>query len=178
MALPSTIAATGGFCMPCKIKADREEEDEKTTKVEHPRLEFDLATAKAMTSFDLCDAVWSAVQEFLDASEGGEVSALKRLAKPWQVGYAVHEVEYNVLSGGFASHHWSHESDLDKFVLSGLDTIGAKEHGKIFKEATLKWGDEKALHQLTQRYYDACKKVDPRELLASYMLENFSAYQK
>jgi len=182
MALPSTLALTGGLCMPCKNKAD-EIANRKEFKMVSPRLDLELSAVRAMPFFQVCDRVWDLVvnasyaSNFTDpTSNYPESSFAVLLEEPWRIAYAVHAMEYDVLAGGFRQYFDNQGDVLNQSVLSGLRLIGATEHFNIFQDAVSNQEDDAALSALTSRYYDACKLEDPRELLASYIVANFDRY--
>ncbi len=148
-----------------------------------PTLDFDLETARQLPPFELCDRIWDAVVKACWASNltknvGAEMQ--DRLAngfeEPWRIAYAVHEMEYEVLSGGLKNFFWTHGSVLNDSVLAGLGLIGATEHQALFREAVANPSDEKALSELTRRFYEVCHEVDPRALLAEYIVRNFDEF--
>ncbi len=148
-----------------------------------PKLDFDAEAATKMQFFERCDHVWDAVVKACWASAppeevGAQVEAVlvNRLEEPWRISYAVHEMEYDVLDGGFKSFFWSHGDVLNESVLAGLGLIGASKHQAVFRDAIASQYDEEALSQLSSRYYEACREVGPRELLAKYIVRHFDDF--
>lgn len=148
-----------------------------------PELNLDFETAKATPFFALCDRVWDAVVKASFASnfttdecEYSESVFSNLLEEPWRIAYAIHAMEYDVLAGGFEKFFHNHASVLNDSVLFGLGLLGATEHQAIFREAIMNKSDESALSTLDGRYFTACRNVDPRELLATYIISNFDRY--
>jgi hypothetical protein len=148
-----------------------------------PTLNFDLAAAQSMPFFDLCDRVWDAVVKARwasnpskDITNAAEAEFANRLDEPWRISYAIHEMEYDVLSGGFDNFFFNHGDALSEAVVNGLGIIGAQEHQTIFRVAAANQENEDILSKLDSRYYEACRQVDPRELLAEYIRSNFDRY--
>src|SRR5215472_2885752 len=107
-----------------------------------PTLDFDIKAAKEMPFFNLCDHVWNAVVEACWASNSTkdvdaqvEYALANRLEEHWRISYAVHDMEYAVLDGGFKGYFWSHGNALNESVLTGLALIGASEYQAVFREA-------------------------------------------
>jgi hypothetical protein len=148
-----------------------------------PVLGFDVKAARGMPFFELCDSVWDAVVKACwasnvtkDVDAQFEYALANRLEEHWRISYAVHEMEYDVLSGGFSHYFWSHGDTLNESVLTGLGLIGAFEHQEIFREAVANQSDDEALSKLklATRFYHASP--DPRELLAKYIITNFDRF--
>lgn len=180
MALPATLALTGGLCMPCK-KREEEAADRKVFTYVAPRLDFDLPTAEAMPFFDLCDRVWDAVVKASNASnfstedcEYTESAFSNLLEEHWRTTYAIHAMEYDVFASGFETFFANHQSVLNESVLTGFGLIGAREQQAIFEEAIANQDDVSALSQLDGRYYEASGNA--RERLAQYIVANFERF--
>lgn len=183
MALPGTIKITGGLCMPCK-NLEEKVAREKPFKLTPPQLDLDLQLASDAPFFDLCDKVWNLVVQASSASNFKDDSLnypesrfALLLPEHWQIAYAVHAMEYDVLSGGFQRFFENHADVLNPVLIYGLGLIGAGAHQRIFQEAARRSEKAESFNGLDREFYDACRvHSDPRELLAAYIVANHSKF--
>ena len=154
--------------------------------VVHPLLNLSLDQARALDYFELCDKAWSAVGSACSASgfkvpDGVEAREedlfIEHLPVHWRTAFAVHEMEYDVLSGGFSSFFFNHGEHLVSAASCGLLEIGASKHQSILNEAAKHIDDDESLSPLDAAFYDTCESDgDPREMLAAYIVERLPLF--
>ncbi len=168
--------------MPCGLRAERKAQSRRAALV-YPKLEIEIAQARELPFFNLCELVWSTASEACAKSNyrfrfDHDVEAFVfLLPEPWRVAYAVHELEGYVLGGGFTSFFDTHSKVLHQDALKGFKAIGASKHLEIVRKALKLRDDEEALGELDSLFFD-CSKDDPRKLLAAYILEHFTAFRE
>ncbi|MBK8040029.1 MAG: DUF4375 domain-containing protein [Verrucomicrobiaceae bacterium] len=151
-----------------------------------PLLRLTIDEARALEYFVLCDIAWEAVtsacaeSRFVpeDPDARAEDVFIDLLPSHWSTVYAVHEMEYDVLAGGFINFFENHGDGLVAAAAKGLADIGASKHRSILLEAADHFDDEdEVIGPFGSAYYAACRSDgDPREMLASYILANFDLF--
>ncbi len=176
--------------MPCKKAEERKSREqssgatEKPFELQLPRLNIDLQTAAETPFFDLCDKTWNLVVKASDASnfKGNglcypESEFALLLPEHWQVAYAIHAMEYDVLAGGFEQFFENHSDVLIPVLDRGLGAINANVHQSIIRDAAKRYRNEESLDDLDEAFYGACRDhSDPREMLAGYIVANHSKF--
>lgn len=151
-----------------------------------PRIDIDLRTASEAKFFDLCDMVWDLVVQASHASNFRdddfsypESKFALLLPRHWQIAYAIHAMEYDVLAGGFSQFFDNHADVLNLVLLEGLGVVGASAHQKIFQEAVARVEVGDSLDGLDRDFYKACRvHSDPRQLLAGFIVINLSKFKE
>lgn len=151
-----------------------------------PVLTMSADEARALDYFALCDKAWAAVtlacaeSQFVpeDADARPEDVFIDLLPSHWSTAFAVHEMEYDLLAGGFINFFENHGDGLVAAAAKGLEDIGALKHRSILLEAADHFDDEdEVLGRFGSAFYAACRSDgDPRKMLASYILANFDLF--